>query len=634
MAFGHASLPTRKFVYGVREFLPRPPRVGKLVQKMPPRERFEGHELAISQMRLAHHFQNKIVEIERKRRDDVEQAILANDGIVKSLLDAATAAQSVLANLRGQLKVANIRDSKAVADENLARLIRQQATATTSAWNAYQKSRRAAFHDTVIKKTIATIDEASEAAKSAARTAAVESGLYWPTSLQVVQRVKRSGPPPRFQSWDGEETISVQFQRKPDVSSLKEAVIDSNGNPRIHPRSGKPMMAHTVGASMSTNDIFKPNSMCWIERLPIANVPFKNLSRDHQQYVIVHYRVGSTNKGKPIWVKLPTILCRPLPPDAQVKWVHLMMKRVGTHAKWEVAFDVAKPSWDYHPAGEDRAKEGTVAIALGWRIIDGLVRVAEWVGDDGATGSIKIPEDLVNQWRSLESLQGIRDREFDRWKETMMNFVRERTDLTPEWQERAANLVQWNSPRRLASLVWWWGRNRLSGDDEVYRAAEGELIRGGLGQRDWYTGGRKKDKHIGDWQANLRDRLIAWRKDTYRKIAIDFSYQYKNVAIAQIDWAKIAENPDVEDSDDNVNKTNRAMSACAMLRDCFKRYLDEVKVDSGHITDDCAQCDCRVKSPGRGRWICCERCGSEKVDRAKNAAENILSRALVANVVV
>jgi hypothetical protein len=54
MAFGHASLPTRKYVYGVREFLPRPSRVGKITTPLPPRERFAGHDLALAQMRLAH----------------------------------------------------------------------------------------------------------------------------------------------------------------------------------------------------------------------------------------------------------------------------------------------------------------------------------------------------------------------------------------------------------------------------------------------------------------------------------------------------------------------------------------------------------------------------------------------------
>lgn len=628
MAFGHKALPTRKYVYGVREFLPRPPRVGKITEKMPPRERFEGHDLALTQDRLAHQFQNKLIELERKRREDLDQAILTNVPATKVLLDAAVNSRGVIAALRDQLKASNITTGKIVSNENLVRLIRQQGVATTAAWNAYQKARREAFKEPETAKVVTSINDVSDKAKGAARVAAVEGGLHWPTSLQVMQRVKKSGPPPRFQGWDGEETISVQFQRKPDKTTPKNPVLDSKGNPRIHPRSGKPMMAHEGGGSMSTEDIFKPNSICWIERLPLNSVPFKNLSREHRQYVVVHYRVGSTESGDPIWVKLPTILDRPLPTSAEVKWVHLMRKRVGTHAKWEIAFDVSKKVWDYHPAGEDRATEGTVAIALGWRIIDGFVRVAEWIGDDGSTGSIKIPDDLVRQWRLLESLQGIRDREFDRWKETVLSFVRSQPKLSTEWQERTESLHQWNSPRRLASLVWWWGRNRLPGDELAYRAAEGELIRGGPGQRDRYTGGRKQDKHICDWQANLRARLIGWRKDLYRKLAIDLSYQYRNVAVAEIDWAEIAENPEVEDADAKVNKVNRAMSACASLRDCFSKYMDQVEVDAAHITDDCAECGRRVKHPKAGRWICCEPCGGEKVDRAENAARNILSLAM------
>jgi hypothetical protein len=618
MAFGHASLPTRKYVYGVREFLPRPSRVGKITTPLPPRERFAGHDLALAQMRLAHQFQNRLVELERARRDAIEQALIDADSNLVPLLACAEEAQSTLNALRDQLRAENARTRTILSDTGLLALINAQKPVSTAAWDAYRDARRAAFRIASARTAIKAIDAASTLAKSAARTTAVEGGLYWATAAMVMPRVKTNGPTPRFKRWEGEETISVQFQRKPDRNSPKEPVLDSKGNPRLSPRSGKPMTAHTGGGSLPTASIFVPNTLCWIER------------SDHSAHVTIHFRVDSGDKGKPVWAIFPATFHRPLPPDAQIKWVHLMRRRIGTQFKWEIAFDVAQPEWEGHPAGDERATEGTLAIALGWRVIDGTVRVAEWIGDDGERDSIRIPDDIVARWRSLESLESIRKRNFNEWHAGVVAFVNSLHSLTDDWQRETANLAQWESPRRLASLVLWWRNNRLPGDDAAFATADGELIHT-PGERDHYSGGRKQDKHLADWSGHLRARLAGWRKNFYRKLAIELSCRYKNVAIAEINWQSIAENPEVEDADETVNKTYRAISSCAMLRDCFAQYLTPVAVDAAHIIDDCAECHRRVRHPGRGRWIRCERCGSGNVDRAENAAKNVLARALAAN---
>jgi len=631
MAFGHASLPTRKYSYGVCEFIPRKyiapapdstPAVPAASPSRVPRQRFEGHDLAIEQMRLAHVFQNKLVKLERTRRHLIEQAILAHDSAYVQALADAEHEQAVLNLLRHQLRRANIHNRAIVSEESLAIRARNQEPVAKAAWDTCYQARRVAFTNAAVKSAIATIDSQSEADKAAARTEAVQHGLAWPTSLQVMGRVKKTGEMPQFRNLPDDEpielnlenTISVQFQRKPDKLSPKQPVLDSKGNPRIHPRSKRPMMAHASGSSLDTANIFQPNTMCWIERTA------------DRKLVYVHFRVGSTDKGKPVWAKLPTVLHRPLA-EGQVKWVHLSRRRIGSRFKWDVMFDIARTEeWDTHPAGEERAKSGVVAVALGWRVIDGLVRAGEWVGDDGVQGAIRIADDLVSQWRYLESLQSIRDREFERWKAGVLNFVQSQVSLSPEWQARTANLARWRSPRRLVALVLWWRSNRIDGDKDAFLAAEGELICR-PGQRNFYSGGRKQDKHLADEQAHLRSRLISYRKHLYQQLAIDLSYQYKQVIIEEIDWHKIAENPEVEDADEKVNKTYRAISACASLRNCLTQYMEEVQVSAVHIIDTCHRCGIRVKHPNAGRWIRCERCRGGSVDRAENAARNMLLRA-------
>lgn len=153
---------------------------------------------------------------------------------------------------------------------------------------------------------------------------------------------------------------------------------------------------------------------------------------------------------------------------------------------------------------------------------------------------------------------------------------------------------------------------------------EGELIRSRPTAKDRYTDGRKQDKHLTDWQANLRAKVISARKHFYRQVAIDLSYQYKTVIVAEIDWHVIVKNNQPEDDSEEVNKTYRALSACAILRDCLKEYMEVAQVSPRDITISCHACDKLMTPPGRGRWVNCERCGGEKIDRAENAARNLL----------
>lgn len=620
MSFGHESKPTKKYVYGCREFLPRPVRVGKLDRTAippSPRQRFDGHDRAVNQLFKAHEFQNKLVELERARRAAVASKVEELVPAVRESRRAAEARQSEIDAERDRLRVENSANRATAPSE----AVQEIAAEVKVLWAELGSARRVAFARPDVRAALETIDADYAARKSAARTAAVADGLYWATSLQVATRVKRTGPEPRFKRWEGEGSISVQFQRKPDKSTPKESVFDKDGNPRIHPRSGKPMTAHTGGSSLPTADAFVPNSMCWIERS--VSIPYRAESEPVRDNCTLHFRVGSAGGG-PIWAHVPFKMHRDFPPG-EIKWVHLMRRRVGTHFRWEVAFDIARDEWPEHPAADERAHDGTVAVALGWRYLDGSVRAGYWIGSDGVTGEFVIPDEFVDQWRKLESLQSIRDRLFDRYKELLVNFLRNRP-LPEGWARRAENLVRWNSPRRLAGLVLWWRDNRLDGDAEVYAALEGVRVRNAETGRDEYEGWRKQDRHLADWQAHMRERLIRWRADLYRHFAIDLSYQYKSVACAEIDWRDIAENAEPETGEEPVSKTNRGVSACATLRDHLNRYMEPLSVPAAHLTDTCCRCQKRLKHPGAGRYVRCERCGGEKIDRAENVARNILFR--------
>jgi len=626
MAFGNKSKPTRKYNYGCRGFLSGPREINPDGTKAL-RQRFDGHDLAVTQMKLAHQFQNKLVEIERARREAIDPILVRHFPALTTLHNAAQEQQERLQELRDELSQSNSQNRQLMSDPELVEQINAQKRVVSQAWEFYSDQRDAAFADPKVKADLKDNDKSFEQRKADARNAAVEGGLYWATSLQVVGRVKRTGPPPKFKSWRGEEVISVQFQRKPDKTSPKEPVLDSKGNPKIHPRSKKPTFAHVGGSSLRTCDVFTPNTNCWIERTyqPPLTAP-------HPKYVVIHFRVSSDEKGKPVMASIPAVMSRPLPEDGEVKWVHLSRRKIGTHYRWDVQFDIARDAWTYHPAGQDRAQEGTVAVALGWRLIDGEIRVTEWVGDDGVTGTVRIPKELVEGWSYLDTLQSIRDTLFEAERAELVDwFVNYPNPLPEEWTERAQTLIQWRSADRFMWLIWWWKDHRIPGDEEIFQRMWGRIQLNPTTGRNQYTGGRLQSKHLCDWRAHKRDKIKNWRKDFFRKVAIDLSYQYKDVVIAEIDWNKLAENPEVENGNDIVNKRYRALSSCAQLRDEITRYMNEVTESARNIVTTCCQCGESCDHPKSGRWIRCESCGGEKRDRAVNAATNLLNRALGAS---
>ncbi len=623
MAFGNKSKPTRKWNYGLREFLPGPRPKDDQGHKLH-RQRFAGHDLAVAQMKLAHQFQNKLVELERLRRQRMEEILVQQCPELATLHNAAEVTQTVLTVLRENLSQSNSQNRQLVSNPELVEQIKDQKKLVAEAWEAYQTLRQEAFARSSVKPLLKSNDKLSETEKADARTAAVQGGLYWATSLQVMTRVKRTGPPPHFQPWTGEEVISVQFQKKPDKDSPRMPVLDSKGNPRIHPRSKRPMSAAVNGSSLKTEDVFKPNSNAWIETT-WQGIPYPC---PHPTHCVLHFRVSSDAKGKPAFASIPMVYSRDLPENAEVKWVHISRRKIGTHYKWDVQFDVAKDEWTYHPAGAARAHKGTVAVALGWRLIDGEIRVAEWMGSDGVRGTIRIHQEQVEAWDQLDSLQSTRDSLFEQDRDELVQWLGTQTDLPEEWKERTETLPAWRSADRFMWLIWWWKDHRLAGDEEVYAKLEGHRYFNSVTGNHRYSGGRKQSRHLLDWRSYKRENLRNWRKDFFRKVAIDLSYQYKDVVIAEIDWNEIAENPEVECGNEIVNKHYRALSSCAQMRDELTKYMNEVKQPAKDIVQLCCVCQNRMEPPGKGRWVRCERCGDGKRDRAVNAARNLLNKAL------
>jgi len=557
--FGNKALPSVIYKYGARRPVTNADEVDR-------------------QVRDAHRYRNKLVEIERDRRSCVNAKLMQLAPRLLSLETEIERLDNLIAEKRSEIKRANAtRRRRDVTPEQRAEL--RQWQADRKALRTELKERKAdAFADPRIRTALAKVDAEALAASKAARAA---SGVYWGTYCQVEQSLSgmRSGAPPRFLRFDGTGKLAVQLQ---GGLSVAKAFAGEDRRLIIEP---VPPKAYLPG---------EPKAL---------------------QRTRVWLRIGSDGR-EPIWTIVPITLHRPLPDDASIKWVYLTRRRVATKDRWSVCFVLARESGWQKP---ELARNGSVGVNLGWRVMDNGVerglRVARWVGDDGTEGELRLPMPDVERWKKTEDLQAIRDQRFNAAVSLLADWLADPGCLLPDWLvERTATLRQWRSAARLAAIAIQWRGERFEGDDTAFATLEA-----------W----RKKDKHLYEWQANQLRKAIAWREDLYRNLAATLSRRYHTVCLANTDWRDLARRPTAEqaETDAGARRYQRVASPGALGRLLRERFAETVTVDSRHITQRCHACG-EVNQFDAAAHVraTCRHCGAEW-DQDINAARNILRAA-------
>jgi len=606
MAFGFKAMPSRRYVYHCRKVN----RAAAVV--------------IFSQMRLAHDLQNNLVKIERERREKVRAAAVAASPDLEKLEAEIASLKEEYEQLKVSLGAARSAANSKKAGKEVAAELKRVGSDLKATTALAKEARHLAYGTEQAVAEIAGIDEEYEGRKTVARTDAVALGLYWATSCEVMGRVKRTGRPPNPKRWVGEGSVSIQFQSKAAKGAARQPVMNKDGTPRMG-RGGKPMTAPLTKASRSVDKLFQPNTMLqlsWRSATPHSG-------RQADRWVDVKWRINSDDDGEPIWVSVgPIKMHRDIPPDADVSWAHLYARRFGTKTRWEIQFVVARSQWEPKP----RASSGTVAVALGWRYMDGELRVGSWIGTDGRSGDIVFPEHRFGRWKHADHLQSRRDDQCNRMKlalRMMLDKPRE-TPLPKEFIEQTSELDKWKSSRRFAYLVNWWRANRFPGDELDFERFDGVLVPSSDPQKrpSYSRDSVRQENHLYDWMMFEKRKARRWRKHLYQNLAAKFALRYKNVAVAEIDWAKLGVSLPPEEKGDKqeVSKTNKAIASAGQFREILESRMDPVRIDPAGITIECAECGSICPSPGAGRWVDCPKCAGQ-IDRARNAAKNLLKRA-------
>lgn len=568
--FGHVSLPSRIYSYGAR--------VPHGLKHNPP---FEGFQRVEEQMRLAHQYRNKLVEIELGRRKQVDEALLRLSPALVEVEKKIAGEDARLGAARDLILQASAEARKKVIPKEAADLVKAYRESLKALRGQRKELRKALFASPEWKIEQEKSDTWAETERKRLRA---ESGLFWGSYLHVEQSMSgiRSGAPPKFHRWEGDGHLAVQLQGGlsiPDAFSCKDTRI------RIEPVPEE----------------------AWL-KCPKELTPEEAKKQGRKlRKTKVWFRTGSDKNGAPIWAVIPIVLHRPMPSDAQIKWAHFIRRRIGTHCEWQVHFVLARAQGWARP---DCAKDGSVGIDVGWRMRpDESLRVAFWKGSDGKEDELVLPADWLGEMARVRRIQSHRDVMFDEIRPLFATWLNANT--VPDWlKEACGTLPQWKSQARLAAVVIRWREARFQGDEEQFQALEA-----------W----RKRDKHLLEFGANLRDQLQGRREHIYRNFAAQMRRAYKTAFIENLDLRDFHVLPEAEEASPDGALREHVRDAClSLLLQCIKESMTEtIAVPAKDTTRKCNACGSIEIWDHKILEHTCSKCGV-KADQDKNASENIL----------
>lgn len=610
----------------------------------------EGVQILDDQMRLAYVYRNRLVGIERRRRVGVRLAIRVAERAL------------------------------GVTDEMLV----VPAEERSPALRALLKKARIAAKDECDRMTV-------EAQADLVR-ARPESGLYWGTYGLIEAAVKQASSgveDPQFRRWTGGGRIGVQLQgglAVPDAFGcdpcLRKIVarIERRRAAAVHdairaaerargvtdeqralPRAQRPALLRALmhaarrAAQAECDRIsaaaraeerqaraeFAPapggGTLALDRQVQLKPVPPEVYARgtpgrSKAARSQVRIRAGSRLDGSPVWVTLPVVLHRPMPEDGTIKWVVVVRERVATNYRYSLHITVETP--EVPASAPAPARPERVAIDLGWRLRTDGIRVGYWRDGEGAGGELRLPSDLVEQMRYIEEeIHAKRILAFNAARNAILAAVESvSAGARPVWLRDALHYArQWRAPARLGALAQRWRDDRFDHDEVAFAVAAA-----------WSRG----DRHLWRWEANQRDRVLAWRDEIYRAWADDFARRHGEIVIEDWDLRRFIkkERAERDAAEDGTGEKTRAdaisgrrhLVAPGTLRSMLLRAAEKhgarvVKHPAAYTTTRCHACGC-VEPWDQARELehTCVGCGATW-DQDANACMNLLASPLDGN---
>jgi hypothetical protein len=254
-----------------------------------------------------------------------------------------------------------------------------------------------------------------------------------------------------------------------------------------------------------------PKTRRWFTLHPCTN------DGNHTPSAVCELRIGKAGEAATI----PVRMHRRLPEDAVIQRAELSRQTRGYREDWTLALVVRTDTAIGSPSPNPRA----VTIRFGWELCtDGSMEVARWESDDGESGGLSLPAELLASFRHVAGLQSVRQQHFNA-AQALVAKTRRTPDGLPSWLVKGTEFVGlWNTPERLCRLMDRW-HHEGGGESDEYT----------LLQR-W----ARREHHLATEETNLRTRLLRRREWLYGNVAAQLCRDYGAIRMGAPDLRRIA----------------------------------------------------------------------------------------------
>lgn len=372
-----------------------------------------------------------------------------------------------------------------------------------------------------------------------------------------------------------EEAVAQACSPKP--CPLWDAEGEPN-DPKMPPRAGEGHIGVQIQKAATVDEVCGgwrggepvPSTHAQLRIRSVSPLAWQSPARAERRRhsrTMLRMRVGTGPRRAPIWAEWPLIMHRPLPEGALITGAMVSRRRSGPRDRWSVEITVRLPAGAWREAGG----RGAIGIDIGWRQLDGEVRVCCWRAEGGGSGELRLTSaaegksrpphgrptlrrslGLLPALRKPDELRGLRDELLDKLRpafcralaskgefpEPFRRLTGKRTLPTPSTAQALARIAKWKSPRRFAGLFLLWRARGSEPSVEAY-----ELL------KRWYH----RDRHLWAWEADLRKKGLRRRREVYRRFAVDLARRYGVLVLEGEDATgkskKSSLDPDLEPQD-------------------------------------------------------------------------------------
>lgn len=471
---------------------------------------------AMGQLRAAHNLWNELVAIDRRHGEVLEAIRLLDQGVEEATVELAGAEEWLEAVL-AQAK----RERQRGRSTKPREATRVALAAAKAEVRQARKRRKVALAES--RLTRRPLERLAEQARRGAVQATYEpfcqSGpfLSWATFNDVkdsfeaarkrVLAARSQGKPAqlRFRRWDGTGTLAMQVMHYGDTPRSPEELSNPEGR-----YSG-------------------------VTVLPWARPDeWASMSRSEQRHAGRQSFHMSLTRGRSVGV--PVVMHRPVPSGADVTYVRLTRRKVGSHYRLSVAVTFRLP------AVEEKRSGASTAVYSRWASAgDGTVTVARVASSRPLP---PVPRDLegfvalrgvseadvyfpAGLRRLLGRDDGIRSRRDDLLDALRVDVCKALADpaLADHVEATAAEVARWRAPSRFVRLARRWPV-----DHPLVEVLEA-----------W----RQRDRHLWDFEGHERDQVVARRRDAWRKVAAWLCESSQVLVLHDLDMATVRKSAEV-----------------------------------------------------------------------------------------